>query len=78
MNYKRSFMNLKEQKKLHDEPGCQIDPKAGRFLSLRSAWDRASLGPCLVGMIISGQSPNQLTYCLCLAKAVRSLNSFAM
>uniref|UniRef100_A0A0V1KH74 Uncharacterized protein n=1 Tax=Trichinella nativa TaxID=6335 RepID=A0A0V1KH74_9BILA len=29
-------------------------------------------------MVISGQGPTQLAYCLCLTKAGRSLNSFAM
>jgi hypothetical protein len=42
----------------------QADRDAGRFLSSRSAWDRANLG--LVGMVISGQDPTQLSHCLCL------------
>jgi hypothetical protein len=29
-------------------------------------------------MVISGQDPIQLVYCLCLIEAGRSLNSFAM
>ena len=56
----------------------QADTNAGRFLSSRSAWDRANLGPGVVEMVISGQDPTQLVYCLCLTQAGRSLNSFAM
>ena len=44
MNY-GGFMNLKEQRQLHSELDCQKDTKAGRFLSSKSVWDRASLGP---------------------------------
>lgn len=40
--------------------------KAGRFLSSRSAWDTASLGPGVVEMVISGQGPTQLIYHQCL------------
>ena len=74
----RGFMNLKEQRQLHCKPACQADTNAGRFLSSRSAWDTAKLGPGVLEMVISGQGPIQLTYCLCLTKADRSLNSFAM
>jgi hypothetical protein len=41
--------------------------KASRFWSSRSAWDRATLGPVVVRMVISGQDPNQLSQCLCFA-----------
>ena len=37
--------------------------KAGRFLSSRSAWDRASLGPGVVEMVISRQDPTELAHC---------------
>ena len=39
---------------------------ASRFLSSRSALDRASLGPGVVGIVISGWDSTQLAYCLCL------------
>jgi hypothetical protein len=32
----------------------QADTEAGRFLSSRSAWDTAMLGPVMVRMVISG------------------------
>lgn len=32
--------------------------KASRFLSVRSAWDRAGLGPGMVGMVNSGEDPS--------------------
>ena len=68
MNCMRGFTDLKEQRQLYYEPACQKDTKAGRILSSRSAWDRASLGPGMVGMVISGQDPTQLIYCLCLQR----------
>lgn len=45
-----------------------VHTEAGRFLSLRSAWDRTTLGLGRVGMVISGQDPTQLAYCLCLQR----------
>ena len=45
MNYTRASMNAKEQRKLYHKPGCQKDTNAGTFLSSKSAWDTASLGP---------------------------------
>ena len=82
MNHIMGFTDLKEQRQLHYEPACQKDKKkatnAVRFLSSRSALDRANLGPGVVEMVISGQGPTQQPYCLCLRKAGRSLNSFAM
>ena len=59
----RGFTNLKEQRQLHYEPACQKDTKAGRFLSSRSAWDRASLGLGVVEMVISRQDPTELAHC---------------
>jgi hypothetical protein len=38
----------------------QADKNAGRFLSSRSAWDTASLGPGIVEMVIPGQGPFQI------------------
>lgn len=38
--------------------------------------DRARLSPGVVEMVISGQVPTQLVYCLCLAKANRNLIFF--
>jgi hypothetical protein len=35
-------------------------------------------GPSVVGMVISGQSPTQISYYLCFTKAGRYLNYFAM
>ena len=52
--------------------------KASRFLSSRSAWDRANLGPGMVGMVISGWGLTQLNLLFVLIKASRSLSSFAM
>ena len=40
----------------------QTDRNAGRFLSSRSAWDRAKLGPSVLEMVTSGQGPTQLAY----------------
>jgi hypothetical protein len=58
----------------------QADKKADRILNSRSAWDRGNLspGPRMEGMVIPGQRSTQLAYCLCLAKAGGSLNSFTM
>ena len=53
------------------------DTKAGRLLSSRSAWNRARIGPGVVGIVISGLDPTQLKL-LSVFKEVRSLNSFAM
>ena len=36
----------------------------GRFLSLRSAWVRVNLGPSMVGKVIPGQCPTQVSHCL--------------
>ena len=52
--------------------------KAGRFLSSRSDWDRASLGPGIAEMMTSELDPTQLNLLSVLTKAGRSLNSFAM
>jgi len=49
---------------------------AGRFLIPRTAWVPDPV--MVVGIVISGQNPNQLAYCLCLIKLGRSLISFAM
>ena len=49
--------------------------KAGRFLSSGSAWDRASLGSGVVGVVISGQDPTQLVYCLYFDKG-RQISEF--
>jgi hypothetical protein len=78
MDFMKGFMNLKEQMQLHYEAACQKDTKAGRFLSLRSAWDRVTLGSSMVIMVISGQDSTQLSLLFVLTKADRSLNSFAM
>ena len=59
-----------------NEPACQKDTKAGRFLSSRSAWGTVSPNTGVVEMKISGQSLSQLVYPLYLAEAGRSLNSF--
>jgi len=42
------------------------------FLSTRSAWDRVSLGPGMVGMLILGWGPTKLNLLLVLTKAGRS------
>ena len=58
-------MNVKEQRQLYYKQGCQKDTKAGTFLSSRSAWDTASLGPGGVEMVILGleiSGPTQLVY----------------
>jgi hypothetical protein len=47
--------------------------KAGRFVSSKSAWNRTSLGPVVVGV---GSHPAKLLFVL--TKAGRSLNSFTM
>jgi hypothetical protein len=78
MNYRRDFMDLKEQRQLHYEPACQKDTKAGRFLSSKAAWVRVSLGLDMVGMVISVQDHIQLSLLSVLTKASRFLNSFAM
>ena len=57
MNYMRGFMDLKEQRQLHYEPACQKDTKAGRFLSLRSAWNTANSSPGVVEMVVAGRVP---------------------
>jgi hypothetical protein len=44
------------------------DSNDGRFLSSRLTPDRADLGPGVVEMVISGQGPTQLVYCLCLTE----------
>jgi hypothetical protein len=41
---------------------------AGRFLSSRSAWNRATLSPSVVRMVIQEPDPTQLIYCLYLQK----------
>lgn len=53
------------------------DTKAGRLLSSRSAWNRARIGPGVVGIVISGLDPTQLKL-LSVFNKDRSLNSFAM
>ena len=40
--------------------------KADRILSSRSAWNRAALGPGMVGVVILGST--QLAYYLCLQR----------
>ena len=51
----------------------QADTKADRFLSSRSAWDRARLNPDMVRMVISGQD---LTYLIVCAYKTRQLSEF--
>jgi hypothetical protein len=58
----------KRQKQLHYEPAYQKNTKAGRFLNSRSTWDRADLGPGMVGIVISELNSTQLAYCLCLQR----------
>ena len=41
-------------------------------------WDSARLVPGMAEMVISGQGPTQLAYCLCLTKAGSYLNCFAL
>lgn len=64
--YMRGFTDLKGQRQLNYKPACQKDIKAGRFLCSRSAWDTASPGQGVIEIRISGQSPTQLIYHLCL------------
>jgi hypothetical protein len=58
--------------------------KSDKFLSSGSPWNRARLGPGTAEMEISGggwsvgRDPTQQVDHLCLTKAGRSLNSFAM
>jgi hypothetical protein len=49
--------------------------KAGRFLSSRSAWDKATLGPGRLRILISEPDPTYLALLSVLSKAGRSLNS---
>ena len=82
MNYIRSFTDLKEQRELHYEPGCQKDKrqestKAGRFLKIQGQPGQSRFR--------SRQHWNghfracpPLNYLLCLTKASRPLNPFAM
>ena len=57
---------------------AQKDTKTGRFLSSRSAWDIARLGPGVAEMVISEQGPNRLSYDLFLTKADKAPNSFTI
>jgi hypothetical protein len=68
MNYIRAFTSLKEQRQLHCELPFKEDIKAGRFLSSRPTWDRASLGPGMVEILISRQEPVQIAHCMCLER----------
>ena len=72
MNYMRSFTNLKEQSctksQLVRKIQTQANTNASRFLSSRSAWDRANLGPGIVRLVISEQDPTQIVYCLSLQR----------
>jgi hypothetical protein len=54
----------------------QVDTKESRFLSSRSAWDRASLGPGMLGMVISGCDHTLLAYCLCFQREGDDTNEF--
>jgi hypothetical protein len=44
----------------------QADTDSGRFPSSRLSRHRGNLGPGVVGIVIPGQGPTQLSYCLCL------------
>ena len=52
--------------------------KASRFLNSKSAWERVSLGPGMVKMIISGHDPTQLSLLFVLTKEGRSFKSLAL
>jgi hypothetical protein len=54
-----------------------VRTKTGRFRSSRSAWDRASLGPGVVVVMLSMRSYPARLFSV-LTKAGRSLNAFAM
>jgi hypothetical protein len=77
MNYMRGFIDLKEQRELHNEPACQKDTKAGRFLNSRSVLDRENLGPSMVGVVLSDRVPPPRGLSV-FTKEGRSLCSFAM
>ena len=49
--------------------------KADRFLSSKSAWDRANLGPGVVEMVISGQGPTEANLLSVLNKG-RQISEF--
>jgi hypothetical protein len=68
MNYMTDFTNLAKQRQLHYEPACQKDTKTGRFLTSRSAWDKANSGPGVVGMVFSERDPTQLILLLVITK----------
>jgi hypothetical protein len=85
MNYMRDFENLEKQRQLHYEPACQKDTKSERYKGRQIPEFQISLGQRefrsrpMVGISWwSSRSPTKLAYCLCLTKAGRSLNSFAM
>ena len=51
------------------------DAEAGGPLSARPAWDKWSLGPEVVEVVISGQDPIQLSLLVVFTKADRPLSS---
>ena len=63
MSYKRGFMYQKVQKQVHNEQACQIDAKAGRFLSSRKSCNRGNLDPACGSNDLSAVSyPDSLLY----------------
>jgi hypothetical protein len=72
-------MNIKEQRKRHYEPACQKATKAGRQIpEFKVSPGQNEVRHRCGRNGISEQGPTQLSYCLCLTKTDRSLNSFAM
>lgn len=67
-------MDIEEQRQLYCEPASQKNTKADRFHSSRLAWDRASLSPGMMVMLISVWDPTQQSYCLCLCLLSLSKN----
>ena len=49
-------MYQKVQKQVHNEQACQIDAKAGRFLSSRKSCNRGNLDPAFGGSDLSAGS----------------------
>ena len=72
----RGFTDLLGQRQLNYKPACQKDIKAGRFLNLRLARDRTSLGLGMVGIIISYKD-KKITEFICTLKTATTTKSCA-
>ena len=75
MRYEYEELHRPKRRELHYEPACQKDTKTqantneSRFLSSRSDWDRANLGPGMARIVSSEQDPTQLSLLSVITKA---------